>query len=193
MGGMGSGRWLRGSRRRLVTEHERLDVRQMARDGWLLPGTIVTLLGLRMRRRLTFQVDGMEVDEDGKVDVINLTWRPCHLGGQRPVMHCPQCSRAVYLLYRRRQWACRQCAQLAYGSQRDSATLRMIDRANRMRRKLDPENCLMLPMPPKPARMHQVTYERCVRRIMALETGLVPALEAEARSLRGALGLDNLS
>ncbi len=192
MGGLGSGRWKRASRKRLVTEHARLDIRQMARDGWLLPGTSVTVQGAGIRRQLSIKVDGIEVDEDGKVDRINLTWRPCHLGGQRPVMHCPRCSRRVYFLYRRRDWVCRQCAHLAYGSQWDSAKYRAVDRANRMRRKLDPESCIMSPMPRKPARMHQATYERWVRRIAAAETGLVPALMAEARSVREALGFDVL-
>lgn len=69
---------------------------------------------------------------------INLDWTDCNLGGKRPWFLCPAsgCGRRVAILYGGTFFACRQCFQLAYPSQREADYERSARRANRIREKL---------------------------------------------------------
>lgn len=185
MGALGSGRWLRDDRHRRVHEVEQLDVRQMRRDGWLEPGTLVRIASGRLPREYLIERESIIVSEGLDVQEIALRWRSCRLGGERPAFVCPYCPHAVYLLYRRQgRWSCRRCARLRYESQLMPPLLRDIERANRLRRRLDPHSCLMLPLPERPAGMHGHTYQRLVAQIVALESGLKSDVQAQGEAAR---------
>ncbi len=50
---------------------------------------------------------------------ISLTEMPCHLGGSRPFLLCPECREQFLVLYLKDgAWACKHCHDLAYRSQR---------------------------------------------------------------------------
>ncbi len=186
MGALGSGRWLRDDRHRRVHEVEQLDVRQMCRDGWLVPGTLVRIASGRLSREYRIERESIIVSEGQDIQEIALRWGSCRLGGERPAFVCPYCPHAVYLLYRRQGlWCCRRCARLRYESQLMPPLLRDIERANRLRRRLDPYSCLMLPLPERPAGMHGHTYQRLVTQIMALERELKSEVQAQGEAARG--------
>lgn len=170
MGGLGSGRWTRLERQALTDQYQGLDVRQMRRDGWLISNTRVTFQSDYGTRILSIYDDRLLVQEGGACLSISLIWRPCNLGGKRPVLLCPDCAQPAYILYHR-WWAysCRRCAQLSYASQYENAYLRSISRANRTRAKIDSRNTLMFPIPAKPKGMHEKTYQRLVAQALLNE------------------------
>ena len=194
MGALGSGRWTRPSRKKTVTACVRLDIRQLVRDGALQPGTRLLVPALGWRLDVTDQglfshgraSSSLESYVPQRLPVL---WRACRFGGQRPIFQCPTCPRHVYLMYGEtgHGWRCRTCAALAYPSQWESALLRQMDRANRLRRRLDPGNCLMFPVPQRPPRMHRRTYAQLVAQIQRNEAGLVPAWQNHLQANRAQL------
>lgn len=197
MGALGSGRWVRPTRKKTVTACVQLDIRQLARVGALQPGTRLWVPALGCRLEVTDQ--GLVSYRHDRLPSstpplqgqqrLPVLWRACRFGGHRPIFQCPTCPRHAYLLYGEvgHGWRCRTCAALAYPSQWESALLRQMDRANRLRRRLDPGNCLMFPVPQRPARMHRRTYARLVAQIQRHEGGLVPAWQNQLQADRAQL------
>ena len=120
MGALGSGRWVRPTRKKTVTACVQLDIRQLARVGALQPGTWLRVPVLDCQ---------LEVTEHGLVSYrhdrqasstlplqgpqrLPVLWRACRFGGQRPIFQCPTCPRHAYLLYGEvgHGWRCRTCA-----------------------------------------------------------------------------------
>lgn len=65
---------------------------------------------------------------------VPLTSTPCHYGGARPWLACPQCSRRVAILFLGTEgFGCRQCSNVAYASQSEDK----MDRAWRKQRKIE--------------------------------------------------------
>ncbi len=181
MGGRGSGNWYRWGTKDTTGEHRRIDVRQWAREGWLVPGSFVS----------TWQRDGkvtgsilvvVPAGANPPAEVVliyaassrgepardvrervPLAWTPCHYGGRRPWFVCPGlgCGRRVALLYGAGVYFfCRHCYQLEYRSQREHECDRHRRRAQAIRRRLGGEPDIDRPFPPKPKGMHWRTYHR---------------------------------
>ena len=93
---------------------------------------------------------------------VYLNWSPCNYGGKRPWFLCPArgCGRRVAVLYGGGVFACRQCHQLAYQSQRDAKYERALTRAQAIRAKLGGSPDPSEPFPAKPKGMHWETYSR---------------------------------
>ena len=184
MGGVGSGRhWQPGAN--TTDDYRSLDIRWLKREGLLEPG---------ISRRITWssggEVTGLIsiLSEPGHVILdyrhryrggewqpqlypVHLDTTPCHMGGERLWFLCPArgCSRRVAILYGGAIFACRQCHQLIYPSQREPNRHRAIRRAERIREKLGwPPGIIEGGDWGKPKGMHWRTYERLCREHDAL-------------------------
>jgi hypothetical protein len=92
---------------------------------------------------------------------VSIVWTPCHLGGRRPWLRCPQCEERAAILYGAGEFfTCRRCHGLAYASQQETPRQRNISRARKIRMRLGGGESLCDPFPPKPQRMHRRTYDR---------------------------------
>ena len=104
-------------------------------------------------------------DEPGKQEEYPawLDWTPCNYGGSRPWFHCPArgCGRRVAILYGGGIFACRDCHQLAYESQREPNG-RALSRAQAIREKLGRSASMSEDVPDEPRGMHWRTYNRLV-------------------------------
>ena len=70
------------------------------------------------------------------------------------------CGQRVAILYGYSIFACRECHQLAYQSQRETADNRALLRAQNIRKKLGGSANMLEPFPPKPKGIHWYTYWR---------------------------------
>lgn len=173
MGGFGSGRkWGKPT----VDDRRSLDVRRLARDGHLTPGTacswewtrrgeVVSSISFSVqcdRVWLTYrhQERGGEWQSMSYPVIVDRT--PCHLGGQRVWWRCParNCGRRVAVLYAGEVFACRHCYKLAYPSQRETCDDRSSRRANTLRRRLKWEPGILNGNGVKPKGMHWRTFWR---------------------------------
>jgi hypothetical protein len=148
----------------------RLDVRELARDGFLNgAGTITWTRGDRVTGRITIRGDGQIVtlayviDGQAIEEQVRLSQTHVHLGGHRSWFLCPGCDRRVGILYGARLFRCRYCHDLRYASQRESTQFRAISRIQRARIKLGGTADLSQPRPARPRYMHYTTYERLVK------------------------------
>jgi|RhiMetdeSRZDD1v2_1073273.scaffolds.fasta_scaffold28421_4 hypothetical protein len=116
---------------------------------------------------------------------VTTVWTPCRFGGERPWFICSvyangtYCGRQVTKLYDAgRLFACRHCYRLAYASQQESAHLRGLLKAQKIRMRLGGSASILDDFPEKPKGMHWRTYERLCRVHGA----------AQARSMIGLVG-----
>lgn len=180
MGASGSGR--RGSGR-CTDDMYALDIRAMKRRGlledgrhfdwtWRRYGERVALVALWIdggRARLTYSLRRAAGDgaaPEPVVHWIELTSTPCALGGRRAWWVCPvpSCGRRVAILYGGgRVFVCRHCHRLAYRSQRETQTDRVIRRSEKVKKRLGWEPGLLMETGGKPKGMHWRTYWRLFR------------------------------
>lgn len=165
-----------GSGKETTSEYLRLDIRTLQRKGYLVPGRSTSLLWTRNGERVG------AIDIRAELDRVVLSynhhrnegawqheeypvffdWTPCNYGGQRPWFVCPArgCRCRVGMLYGGGIFACRHCYQLAYESQRETASDRALTRMQNIRMRLGGSANTLEPFPTKPKGMHWGTYER---------------------------------
>jgi hypothetical protein len=141
---------------------------------------------LRRLKSVSFQWPGLvdltanrwRVDVEfrcGAKQRIPLIWTPCRFGGFRPWYKCPGCGRKVGKLYNTgASLNCRRCLDLWYSSQRRGAKSRIYLQALKLRLRLNGIASLTAPIPQRPRRMHERTYQRLRRRLEDLERQLGP-------------------
>lgn len=171
MGGLGSGRTEYASRPTLEC-YPAIYIRDFAKKGWLknpqrkevlLSNNLTTIIerdskGLKL---------GFELTTEG-IEPVTLTydlpvlWTPCYLGGARPWFECPSngCKRKTTTLFFSGRFACRQCLDLKYRSQRANKHTRRILKADKIRKRLRWQPGIARPDEDKPLKMHWKTYER---------------------------------
>lgn len=200
MGGMGSGNHLRLWTKGTTEAAKRIDVRFLARQGYLQDGRRWELHWTCKGRPagniggatvgssivLLYRVKDQSATELEDVQqVVRLTYTPCHYGGDRPWLRCPFCGRRVAVLYLGTRARCRHCANLAYESQNEAAYDRMLRKARKIRKKLQAgESCFDAPILFKPKGMHQKTFDRLRAEAERLETFGLTAMLNRLRSLR---------
>jgi hypothetical protein len=174
MGGYGSGRhgW-KGS----TANYRQIDVRMMQRKGYLGPGMQSSLWWSRNgeptgsinyrvqpdRIILSYRHRRHDSEEWQSVEYAVLLDRTrCNYGGERAWFRCPArgCGRRVAVLWGGEIFACRQCHNLAYESQNETAHSRALTKAQAIRVKLGGEPGLIHDFPDKPKGMHWRTYYR---------------------------------
>lgn len=123
----------------------RLDVRRLARDGYLAPGLGITWRWTNgQTAACTAETDGLRLSyryefTDGARDIevrVNLIRTPCHLGGSRVWFGCPRCGRRVAILYLWGWPRCRTCSRMSYPSQSEDAIARSWRRTRKLEERL---------------------------------------------------------
>lgn len=165
----------------------KLDVRRMQRGGFLRAGSWSTwtwsrngerLASIQMRTDfdcvvLIYRHQGYGEDEWTRKDYpVSLEWTRCNYGGERAWFRCPRpgCGRRVATLWGGAMFYCRQCQNLAYESQNETAWDRALTKVQSIKVKLGGHPAG--DFPPKPEGMHWRTYYRL----------MTQAEQAESRS-----------
>lgn len=174
MGGNGSGRRNQDGRP-TTSERRPLDIRQLHRNGLLMPGMSFgwswTCNGEKMASIhirvelgyviLRYRTQSNDSKWQSREYPVYLEWTDCNLGGQRPWFHCPVlgCGKQVAILYAGSVFACRHCQKLAYACQRETRDDRAARRAETIRSRLGWEPGILNGEGIKPKGMHWRTYE----------------------------------
>lgn len=204
MGGMGSGRHWHYGAKNTTSDYLAIDVRRWHRDGFLTPHQTFSWKWSREHEEIASIQVRTETDRvilayrhrNKRGNWMNesysvwLDWSLCNFGGQRPWFLCPSqcCGRRVALLYGGRIFACRQCYQLAYASQRETWSHRAIRRADRIRNKLGWEVGIINGNGSKPKGMHWKTFERLTTQHDAFVELSFAGIAARLRSVRRIVG-----
>jgi hypothetical protein len=175
MGGFGSGRKCGAN---VTEDYCHIDIRRWQREGLLVPGNYINWqwsrhgekiasIGAKIESgylRLIYNYRASNADNWEPLDYpIQLQTTPCNYGGVRYWFTCPAvgCGRRVAILYSGgKYYACRQCYQLAYQSQRESKGDRGHRGANKIRNKLGWEPGIAHRRGAKPKGMHWQTFNR---------------------------------
>jgi Zn-finger protein len=153
-----------------------LDIRSLKRKGFLRPSGWVCLHwsrngepfgSIRIRAEFDWVVLSyrhQRYGQDWKTEEypVFLDRTRCNYGGKRLWFLCPArgCSRRIAILYGGSIFACRDCHQLAYESQREAPYNRALSRAQAIRMKLGGSPDMTEDFPDKPKGMHWRTYNR---------------------------------
>ena len=135
---------------------------------WSRGGEVVSSLGIRAEfDRVVLRYRHWRHGGDGTAQEypVFLDSTPCNYGGTRLWFLCPAqcCSRRAAILYGGSIFACRQCHQLAYESQREAPYSRALTRAQAIRKRLGGSRSMFEEFPEKPKGMHLLTYWRLCR------------------------------
>lgn len=173
MGGIGSGRRSRHNGNPVTSEATPLDVRKIAREGLLVPGSSFSWRWLANGQKVAGISIRVESDQSmllsfhkrGTDDVVEQRVQtqtsPCHLGGQRYWLTCPKCGKRVAVLYAPgHTFACRLCGGLTYATQKEDAGDRASTRVNKIRRRLGWTTGILNDTGGKPKGMHWATYRQ---------------------------------
>jgi len=180
MGGSGSGTWYRLGSKDTVDGVKSLDINWLNRKGFLRAGRVFTLSWtyrgepsgwIRARSdpdqvTLTYRCRYGGGDWKAVEEPVRLTWTRCNYGGRRPWFICPRvgCGRRVGKLYAGgKYFLCRHCYDLAYESQREDISLRLLRKAQNIKTRLGGDPSSLAPFPDKPKGMHWKTYWRLYR------------------------------
>ena len=112
---------------------------------------------------------GHSGDREPVCIIIKFDWTACHFGGYRPWFLCPKCGRRVAILYGGKHYYCRNCWNLAYPSENESKTSRLLRKANEIKRRLNCEPGIKNEILFKPKGMHQKTFDRLHNLLRMLE------------------------
>lgn len=176
MGGIGSGQEQHYGAKDTTEDFRAIDVRRWKRDGLLAPyqafgwqwsshSEVVASIRVQTetdRVLLTYRHRSGGSNWKDEQYPIYLNWTDCNLGGKRPWFLCPanNCRKRVAKLYGGAIFACRQCHQLAYPSQRVLYYDRTARKAEQIRAKLDWEPGILNGSGLKPKGMHWATFKR---------------------------------
>jgi len=171
MGGYGSGR--RGSKNTTESQH-RIDIRWLRKQGFLQPGATRSLSWSRGDKETGFihyhmETNRMILDYRYRFDggewepveqIIAFDRTPCKYGGHRTWFLCPRCWKRVAVIYGAgKYFLCRHCYDLAYSSQQEGKSDRLMRKARKIRRRLVGSDNLSEPILFKPKNMHQKTFD----------------------------------
>lgn len=177
MGGLGSGNWYRWDTQTTTSEVHSVDIRYLKKRGFLRTGSMGTLSWIRggeQSGNIRFITHGNSLQliykhkqygEDwiDRNESIKFDWTPCNYGGSRQWLICPHCGKRVVIIYGLSSgFLCRHCYKLPYTSQRETYLDRMMRKARKIRKRLDADNDLDVPIFHKPKGMHWQTFNRLV-------------------------------
>jgi hypothetical protein len=168
-------------RERLTVEKlacECLDIRELHRRGYLTRRFVprfAEFMGPGIERiEIDRYLIHIELINQVTPQNIQVTWTPCHFGGERPWFHCPHCDRRVARLFKGLSgYYCRACVGAPpYESQLRNEKARAYLKAYRLRQRLGGSKPVIHPIPERPYRMWRRTYERICAEIERLERPL---------------------
>jgi hypothetical protein len=189
MGGLGSGALLT-SCRRMVEDTLAIDVRDLARAGYLMPASTAVLRWPDRRAAVRLEAAEGEVALEyvlapvgvAIVERIALDTTPCHLGGERLWFLCPRCpsaKRVARLYFVDGQFACRTCNALLYASQYANRLERARLRLDRAAARIGPEVEPMAGKPRRPRGMWRSTFDRLCDDLLRARASFHAALDDE--------------
>ncbi len=166
-----------------------VDIRQLRRDGLLVPGCSfgITWPGVRTRYfRVADSLDALHVGGE-RFTALPLAWTACTYGGRRPWFLCPSpgCGRRVAILYGESDFLCRFCRQLTFQTRRLDALDRALRCGRRLRVRLGGAPAVTGPLPPRPKGMHEWTYTRLGIGIIAAEIRVSRVVARWATTVKG--------
>ena len=167
---------MRPAPKRLTTQLLQLDICQLRRKGWLLPG-------LACRRGHTVAIAWRET-----ISNVHLVSTATQFGGRREWFKCPACGMRAGVLYGP-QFACRSCQHLNYPSTRQCTRDRAITRAVRLRRRLGGDGSLLERFPGRPKGMKRKTWWRLHAKVMRDEQRGLIGVAAAVASLSAKLAM----
>ena len=93
--------------------------------------------------------------------ILHITYRPWHYGGQRAYFRC-DCGRTVGKLYAPYDypWRCRNCYGLTYATRQAAPRYRLILKAQKIRERLGGDLGVINAFPDRPKGMHWRRYNR---------------------------------
>lgn len=152
---------------------------------WWRRGVKVASIGITIENRHSLRLRYQSRSRGGEPMQhdypVVMSWTPCHLGGERPWLHCPSCARRVAKLYGAAVFTCRHCMRLNYPSQQASTRDRAMDRAWTLRHKLGCEDG-PFDYPAKyiarPKGMHRTTFARHIERLERVEAKALADFDA---------------
>ena len=175
MGGYGSGRRSSWGGKTTTESQRRIDIRWMKRQGYLRAGTMGNLIwsnrgeqtglitysmveeGMVLNYR--YRINGGEWQPVEQSIIFDRT--PCNYGGHRTWFRCPRCGKRVALLYGAgKLFLCRHCYDLAYGSQQETMSDRLMRKQRKIRERLGADMDLFITIWQKPKGMHWKTFGR---------------------------------
>jgi hypothetical protein len=196
MGGPGSGNRNRFDSKTLAERCLFVDVRQLSRTGCLEPwlryswkwnngcNIVIETKPEAIELLYTISYDGQQ-REDVHIRV-PLSWTPCNYGGKRPWFICPgkDCGRRVAKLYLEgKYFLCRHCHDLVYSSQGVGKEWRLMDKAQRIYKRLGVNSHDDIYFKPKPKGMHQATYDMLSDKALDLEHEAMQAVIRKIKSI----------
>jgi hypothetical protein len=159
------------------------------RDGKQI--AVISLRAEEGRVHLSYSIRVREGEWQDVEEPVRLMWQPCRFGGRRPYFVCPgvvngvPCRRRVEKLYRvGRDFLCRHCHGLSYGSQSEDRYGRALRRAAKIRMRLGGEPEFEARPPLKPKGMHQATYERLRNQMLEAEDAALEGLLRMVQRIR---------
>ena len=170
MGGFGSG--YRRRKHSTVDDYPYLDIRQLQRAGYLVPGHSHTtqLIHETHTESLTTKTTSDNTlvityrHGNNKANSVTYKFRfeqiLCNYGGKRSFFLCPHCWRRACLIYYVDKWGCRHCHDLTYTCQGEKAEDRNARQANKIRERLNWKTGVLNPSGRKPKGMHKETFSR---------------------------------
>ena len=201
MGGYGRGGYMRfGSKATCEAQH-RIDIRYLKKIGVLSNSRGSGILAwesrgkqtgsIRYRREdnrllLMYRTQRRGSDWRDITQQIWLTQTPCNYGGHRYYFLCPDCGRQVAVLYGAGiRFLCRQCHSLAYASQNETDSDRVLRKMRKLRKRLGVSENLREPVLFKPKGMHQKTFDKLLHQHRRLERAVVDNMLSEMDRMRG--------
>lgn len=199
MGGYGSGGYMRFSSKSTCETQYRIDIRCLKKIGVLSnswgSGTLAwesrgKRTGSICYRReedmllLTYKAQRGNSDWHDIKQRIRLDQTPCNFGGHRYWFICPDCGKRVGVLHGIR-FLCRHCHNLAYASQNETASDRLLRKTRKLRRRLGVSEIMTVPVLFKPKGMHQKTFDKLLRQHRQLESAVVDNMISEMDRMRG--------
>lgn len=124
-------------------------------------------ISLSVLQRWRFIEPGANRCRFGNQD-IGVVWVRQHLGGARPWLVCPECSRRCGKLYTFKGMSCRKCLDLTYRSTRETYHHTLIRRADAIRMRLGWPPGIVHPLGDKPAEMKMRAFIKLIWRYQAL-------------------------
>ena len=176
----------RHATRNTTEYHRSLDIREMKREGWLEPrgwrtirwrrgGEVTASIGVLAmpdRLYLRYTHESWQGERQDHEYPVFFDSTRCNYGGERLWFICPArgCSRRVAVLYSDSIFACRQCLDLSYESQREPPWGRAFRKAQRIHEKLGGTGFTGDEFPEKPKWMHWKSYSRLVQQYECAES-----------------------
>jgi len=172
MGGRGSGRRTSYGGKPEANDSMPLDIRKITRKGLLSVGNRFSwqwlvndqpVAGITIRVDFQSMLLSYQMKSTGEVVAqrVRTQTTPCHLGGYRHWFTCPRCSKRIAVLYAPgRYFACRQCGELCYATQKQNAGDRASTKAEKLRKRMGWEAGILNGDGGKPKGMHWTTYQR---------------------------------